>query len=634
MQRFYQAVELDKAEIERKRSMSTEPRSNSKLNEINHERSPRASGTALNTVENNWVRSDEEDYCKINTIEKAMTLQQKQKPSEPLESEPAATKWEDDHERDLRKEIQEAQRKRSTSSREPLPKALYEEDYTDSTASTASVSASASMESIEQFINSVRSASSSTTNVRTTVNDELETYHPRMEVRALSPYRTPEPGQAAVVLNKPSPLPDPDYVPKPILKRSSIPSNEITINEKVNTTPNVKPTPSKPEKRGFLQLFERKKAPSGENVKKSSNETTSKVSNSKTVSSSAASKSNEQVAEREKVTQQRQNSMEENKVVIDHYSDLVRELSSRAKPKVSLYMDSEALQQAELKAEIEEQTNTLTNTNATVPEQSNKIHKEANDKENKMQRLDADDDDNELQMQELAKKLNQFQETDDRSRASSVQKDLVEISVEHTKSISYSLREIKQDSISPKETVKNAIVRNSIEPNKTITSNGGGAITKRQVTSHIASVRSRPSESPMRSDSRTSRRSQSRSPVPMPQHRTSLTSTVLKVTRRPINDNCIRFDVDLSPSVSPPISPSLSPEPRCKTPEQLQVEAEINVKSSLSYTTDLAMFLLASWLYFFRDARYAIPILVLMVYRQVRAAFERKLQKWTKRKRD
>lgn len=564
----------------------------------------------------------------------------------------------DTYDRNLRQEILESQRKRSNGSREPLPSALYEDDYTDSTASTASISASVSVESIEQFMNSVRSASSGTNN-RQPVNDELETYHPRMDgIRALSPHRSPEPGQAVIVLNKPLPLPDPDYVPKPILKR---PSNEINgpiekerekekevpviikaspkpppkvekIVEKIaektvekTEKPQKPPKPEKPEKiqkptkpekiekieksekpekRGFLQLFERKKSSATENskTKKSTEEQLTPVT------AVATPKPNE----KEKKKLLHQNSLEENKVAIDHYSDLVRELGGRDKPKVPLYMNSEALREAAERAEWEEQQAAAAAAAKVAKEQQEALA------------IAKADDEEAARMQELANKLKQFQEPSpsaERSRSSSFQKDMVEISVEQTKSITYSLREIKQDpATSVDATFDNDVMQK--------TSRSGSGVRSKTLAKMRSTSKSRGNsltgETIDRNgiDSRTDRRSHSKSPIS--QQRTSLTSTVLRVKRMPIQGNLNSIDIDLSPSISP--------EPRCQTPDELQAVAESNVKSSLSYATDLAMFLFACWLYLFNDARWAIPVLTLMVYRQVRSAIERKIQKWTKRK--
>lgn len=48
--------------------------------------------------------------------------------------------------------------------------------------------------------------------------------------------------------------------------------------------------------------------------------------------------------------------------------------------------------------------------------------------------------------------------------------------------------------------------------------------------------------------------------------------------------------------------------------------AEKKVRTAVDYMTDLAMFLIACWLYAFSDEKLAIPILILMVYRQVKEA--------------
>jgi hypothetical protein len=63
-----------------------------------------------------------------------------------------------------------------------------------------------------------------------------------------------------------------------------------------------------------------------------------------------------------------------------------------------------------------------------------------------------------------------------------------------------------------------------------------------------------------------------------------------------------------------------------KQDEQLQV-ARRKWRSVVGYLADLAMFLVACWLYAFKDERLAIPVLVLMVYRQLQKAIRRRLPK-------
>jgi hypothetical protein len=58
--------------------------------------------------------------------------------------------------------------------------------------------------------------------------------------------------------------------------------------------------------------------------------------------------------------------------------------------------------------------------------------------------------------------------------------------------------------------------------------------------------------------------------------------------------------------------------------EQLQVNHK-KWRSVFSYLADVAMFFVACWLYAFKDERLAIPVLALMVYRQLRQAVKRRL---------
>lgn len=614
MQRFYQAVELDEAEMEKKRCKSVDPQLSPKLKE--------------QKLSSNRTQTVHSDVDAFKNLSPQFPMKQSDHTNDNDWSDLSTDDTEEgtetdveEYERNLRQEILESQRRKSDS-KERFPNALYEDDYTDSTESTASVSVSASVESMEQFLNSVRSASSSTTNIRTTVNDELETYHPRMEVvRTLSPQRFPDPGQAAVVLNKPLPLPDPDYVPKPILKRTSdntlhdksneanndssivksaqteekivkvenIPEKTAKIEEKSEKTQNVGAS----AKRGFLSLFG-KKTPSNENLKKVPNE-----SQAQPISHPSTQINVSTAPEKKKKIQLRQNSMEENKVAIDHYSDLVRELGGRPKARIPLYLDSDAARAAAERAEWEEKQEIL------------KAEQEEREATARRVKAEEEEEEENNRVQELTMKLKQYQEpsANPRSRSSSFQKDMVEISVEQTKSITYSLREIKQENA-------NGI---NETPNSIDYASGNETLLPSMTTPNRVKV------SPIRrqrSESIASHRSQSKSPVG--QHRTSLTSTVLRVTRMPIENNIQNIHIDISRSDSP------EQEQRCQTSNQIQTDAETNVKSTISYITDLAIFAFACWLYLFKDARYAVPVIGLMIYRQARSAVELRLQKWKK----
>lgn len=80
---------------------------------------------------------------------------------------------------------------------------------------------------------------------------------------------------------------------------------------------------------------------------------------------------------------------------------------------------------------------------------------------------------------------------------------------------------------------------------------------------------------------------------------------------------------------------SFSAESRTSTPtgrsskqEELIARAEIKVKSVIDYITDLTMFLVACWLYVFKNELLAIPFLLIMIYRQLTSEIKRRIPNW------
>ncbi|CAF4749802.1 unnamed protein product [Pieris macdunnoughi] len=51
--------------------------------------------------------------------------------------------------------------------------------------------------------------------------------------------------------------------------------------------------------------------------------------------------------------------------------------------------------------------------------------------------------------------------------------------------------------------------------------------------------------------------------------------------------------------------------------QKLEQKAKRNVRSVIDYTVDLCLLILAFWVYFFKDERLAIPLLILIIYRQL-----------------
>lgn len=105
----------------------------------------------------------------------------------------------------------------------------YSSDYTDSTVS-----------SNDSIVVKMATLKERLSRVDYYDDDESKTYHPRsIDIRTLtSPYKLPEHGQAVNILSKPHPLPDPSFIPKPILKRPTSPtSTSINISSSSNVSP-------------------------------------------------------------------------------------------------------------------------------------------------------------------------------------------------------------------------------------------------------------------------------------------------------------------------------------------------------------------------------------------------------------
>lgn len=61
---------------------------------------------------------------------------------------------------------------------------------------------------------------------------------------------------------------------------------------------------------------------------------------------------------------------------------------------------------------------------------------------------------------------------------------------------------------------------------------------------------------------------------------------------------------------------------------ELMARAEENVRSLVDYITDLSMFFVACWLYLFSNELLAIPVLLIMVYRQLQTEIKKRIPKW------
>ncbi len=681
MARFYQAVELEESENAKKRSASIEPVSlRSRLSGIGDSDRHILDGDSLERS-NSFKRKSTEKVgltarLKSPTKIEPVSVSNELKTANVEPDNKDLDETED--ERDLKKEILDSQQKISLiRNLTPSSSVEYEDDYTDSTASSASLS---SIDSLEKFKSTLLAMNKPATNIKQTENSELNTYHPKMEpqsessrkvienplatvydihmrreefsndadisqsiddeevygseeivvksniepppipaprARALSPYRLPEPDQSTILLTKPLPLPSPDFVPKPILKAT--PSNECVVKDK----PVIPKERKKKGRKGIMQLFSGKKTSSTGNVNTPQDDVKPEIVVPKMSAAALAKK---------KSMEQKQSSIEENQVAVDHYSDIVKEMSVFKKPKVPLYMSTEELKKAAEKADEENQN--VQRSISTDEISKPKFEAERNESYEKppvARRSTSRESDSRsifaIKLSKDSKKAGQREEfirsqlsidkDNDAPSHGSVQPEIlnskliIESQPNESKVIS------KQDESNDGETRGRSLNITKVPKRSTSTtrSRSSSALRNKAVQLKEPVDKSSPAT---RTPSKTRNRSESKSPST--KNRTKLNQTnTLRITRLPVKA------IDRKSS---------TPEPRSQTPEELMVEAEEKVKSTMNYVTDLALFVVACWVYVFKDAWMAVPILSLMVGRQVGSTLKDKFPKWMKRKSD
>lgn len=678
MARFYQAVELEESENAKKRSVSIEPVSlRSRISSIDGSDSHLLDRNSLER-KNSFKRKSTEKIVLGAIMKPPTKIEPLSVLNDNVDTNNKDT-GETDDERDLKKEILDSQRKLSlVRNLTPLSSVEYEDDYTDSTASSASLS---SIDSLEKFKSTLLAMNNKPApNVKQFEDNELDTYHPMMEPqsessrkiienplttvydihmrreefsndadvsqsiddeevydseenarkrytppkpepRALSPYRIPEPDQSTILLTKPLPAPSPDFVPKPILKTSS---TESDVKEKGKSTKE-----KKKERKGIMQLFSGKKASSSGSLSSSQDKIKTEIVAEKMTPAALAKK---------KSMEQRQSSIEETKVAVDHYSDIVKEMGVLKKPKVPLYMSCEELKKAAEKTEEEILNVQTTSTNdvAIKPKLETErkdsferppVARRSTSRESDSRSIFATklskDPKKVVQREELIRSQLSI-ETD--AAASSIPPAIQNSKLTDLDSKSKESKLISKSDDSNNNDDEQSRGRTSkvnkipSKPTSTTRSRSSSALRNKSVQLKEPDEKL-PSPS-TRTPSKTRNRSESKSPSV--KNRTKLQQTnTIRITRLLVKN------VDSKSS-----TPSASPEPRSQTPEELMVEAEEKVKSTMNYVTDFALFVVACWVYIFKDAWMVVPILGLMVGRQVGITLKDKFPKWMKRKRD
>ncbi|XP_017000815.2 muscle M-line assembly protein unc-89 [Drosophila takahashii] len=472
-------------------------------------------------------------------------------------------------------------------------------DYTESTASSE-------QDSIEKFKMELLART------RSPSPRDLETYHPRtMGAGTFTPYRAPTPEQAAVVLNRPVPLPSPDFVPKPILKRSSnehveqsvSPSPRNTESEMVVTTsPPVSSLPtlttSNPGStlkmdlaKGIKSFFTRDKRSATEKNTEANEEISNPLEKTNAAAIAADLEAKRRVKEEEELRRQEEERLmqEEAHAAVDHYSDLVREVGSSHRYHTPIYLDRDELKRAAAKAAAE-----------------------------------TDEEDVLSHAEELKKRL-ATGGGDDMFLAPPVVRER-RLSISEREQLVH-VRDAASDLAFHQSPEQETQKEEDEEPEYPTVLVVPPPKSKNKSESETESVMSEMVEA--RPDAR---------------GRTRLVK-VKRVIRRRVPSSTRSRDASLTrpgpPEIESPPQTSLilSAADRDLLQKaaalailQSEEQAHEKVRSALSYCTDLVLFLVACYVYLFKDARLVLPILGLIIYRQLGEAVRGYVPGWLRRR--
>lgn len=355
---------------------------------------------------------------------------------------------------------------------------------------------------------------------------------------------------------------------------------------------------------------------------------------------------------KQKMMERRQSSIEENHVMADFYGDIIKDLSSRVvKPKVPIYMDPEALKALEIEDDEAGNDSGITSSADMSPQSTlnRPFSPQVVQPRGPSPTLIARRASESLKPRTFSPPPSSDDFVFGRrlSETNKVVKPVSILSLKDNSTLTHQK--------SPDRTELNK----SPSPQKTLPTNGSvllkhdgpvsstssiddaqsrgrgnvakpktGTIPKRRNQSQsrsrdtsttrgdLPTIARSPNDSTIlarreKSSSRTRNRSESKSPSAM--------------TRKVIINRVA--PTKLAPRVVTPAS--MSPvSSRTATPSEMQEQVQLQVKSAMTHATDVAILLFATYVYFFKSAILALPILVLLLYRQIAD----KIPDWMKRK--
>uniref|UniRef100_A0AAG5D9H6 Titin n=1 Tax=Anopheles atroparvus TaxID=41427 RepID=A0AAG5D9H6_ANOAO len=458
-----------------------------------------------------------------------------------------------------------------------------------------------------------------------------EPYHPGGQ-RTRSPYRNPDPSQAIEVLTRPMPRPDPNFVPKPILKR---PSTEVlarddpaarkqpppppeTTTLQVSQPPRREPSPQRtPERERSPALKRASPAPPElpqrqeeavpEPRRKQEEEPPVEdvpdypLSEKQPPAQEEITRAIVSEVARQRRLESRQNSIEESRAVADFYSDMVQQIESSKKPrKLPLYMSPDEVRK--LNEREYSRNSSRAGSRSPLPlEETYLLH--GSRRTSRSPSLSTDHP--AVVVQRSGKPARESKIL--RQRSASIESDVTSRPPSVARDVQgpiggpppAGIREVNGRIGRPVEkrrgsaTVGGATVRNRSRSNSTTRIGALAGPTTAKLPSQVSPPTIAPNAQ-----------------LPPIDHKPSTPE----------------------PKLPPTASPTL-PSTKAIEPESTAAAdaVEVGLKPTVSYLTDVALFAIACWLYLFKNPKLAIPVILLIMYRHIREAVKDRIPAWMRR---
>lgn len=436
-------------------------------------------------------------------------------------------------------------------------------------------------------------------------DDEEEPYHPGI-LRSVTKYEAP-----FEILTKPNPLPDPNFIPKPILKKRDY-DEPLIRPPSAPILKRKEPTFRGMEEKDAIDLMQRNRSLSltegdehyvprqrsfslvteqGGNISPPPVKKGGSASNSQVIKTAAEISG---IAAAGIVIPEplwnKKKAEEEAKVVADHYSDIVKNYGQRRKGSAQMYTDRDSLKKA---AEYQE------NATAELSETESAAHATPQDERSISSSKEEVGQTKQFNT-EITTPVN------DQRTESQSEENIHQRKSSFTQFVA-SRRENRSSSKSPHRFRKSQSRTPSKSPAR---KENGDNIRKR------GSIYDNSSPSPERSRNRPRKlRTPSSSVSPSRKARPLLKEIMTQTS----------VGLEIHPSDLESATSNIS-----NKKEHVVVAAK--VRTFMDYTTDLAVLAVACWLYLFSNELLALPVLLVLVYRQLKDELKKRLPEWLPKK--